>query len=209
MGVSGTGLTLAALSDEASGFRFPFAPRRSLFRLAPRMSLISRFFSLLALAVALASCQTGGLSPAQLQQLEYRRMAIAAEPRGDYYIGRRFHIDRTHFWGYVRKPGESWDNSRLVVLNERFMKQPDRYPEMPEGDTPAYGFDHNTEYRLWGYFSGRKVYDPNSNMILPEFVLQRHELKDSSPGWLFRPDEKFDGVHLFRGEVGATPGKRY
>ena len=209
MGVSGMGLTLAALSDEASGFRFPFAPRRSLFRLAPRMSLISRFFSLLALAAALASCQTGGLSPAQLQQLEYRRMAIAAEPRGDYYIGRRFHIDRTHFWGYVRKPGESWDSSRLVVLNERFMKQPDRYPEMPEGDTPAYGSDHNTEYRLWGYFSGRKVYDPNSNMILPEFVLQRHELKDSSPGWLFRPDEKFDGVHLFRGEVGATPGRRY
>lgn len=173
------------------------------------MSLIPRYLSLMAAAAALASCQTGGLSPAQLQQVEYRRMAIAVEPPGDYYIGRRFHIDRTHFWGYVRRPGESWDKSRLVVLSERFMKQPDRHPEMPEGDTPAYGSDHNTEYRLWGYFSGRNVYDPNSNMILPEFVLQRHELKDTSPGWLFRPDEKFDGVHLFRGEVGATPGKRY
>ena len=91
-------------------------------------------------------------------------------------------------------------------MNERFARQPDRYPEMPEGDTPAYGFDHNTEYRLWGYFSGRKIYDPNSNMALPEFVLQRHEVKDSSPGWLFRPDEKFDGSHLFRAEPGSSPG---
>jgi len=170
------------------------------------MSLLRRFFSLLSLPLLLVSCQTGGLTPAQQQQVEYRRLAIATEPPGNYFIGRRFHIDKTHFWGYVRRPGESWDRSRLVVMNERFARQPDRYPEMPEGDTPAYGFDHNTEYRLWGYFSGRKIYDPNSNMALPEFVLQRHEVKDSSPGWLFRPDEKFDGSHLFRAEPGSSPG---
>lgn len=164
------------------------------------------FFS--ALPLLLSSCQTGGLSPAQQQQVEYRRMAVAAEPRGDYYIGRRFHIDKTHFWGYVRRPGQGWDQSRLVVVSERLARQPDRFPEMPEGDTPAYGYDHNTEYRLWGYFSGRKVYDPNSNMILPEFVLQRHEVKDTSPGWLFRPDEKFDGARLLRAEPGSTPGGR-
>jgi len=167
--------------------------------------LLTAFASLL-----LSSCQTGGaLDAAGQQQVKYRRLAIASEPPGDYWVGRRFHIDKTHFWGYVRRPGESWDNSRLVVMNERFCRQPDRFPELPSGDGPAYGSDHNTEYRLWGSFSGRKVYDPNSNMILPEFMLQRYEVKDASPGWLFKPNEKFDGVHLFRGEVGATPGKRY
>jgi len=158
---------------------------------------------LLSLAVLLTACQSttrGG------PQVEQRRMAIAAEPPGDYYVGRRFHIDKTHFWGYVRRPGESWDRSRLVVLNERFTKQPDRLPEIPGGDGPAYGSDHNHEYRLWGHFSGRRVYDPNSNMILPEFVLQRAELKNTSPGWLFKPDERFNGTQLLRGERGSTPG---
>ena len=26
-----------------------------------------------------------------------------------------------------------------------------------------------------------------------------------SPGWLFRPDERFNGRQLLRGEAGATP----
>lgn len=165
--------------------------------------------ALLVVSLLLSACQTGSSDPRFAQQLEYRRMSIASEPAGDYFVGRRFHIERLHFWGYVRRPGENWDKSRLVVMNEKFMKQPDRYPEVPSGDGPAYGSDHNTEYRLWGQFSGRKIYDPNSNMVLPEFVLQRYEVKDTSPGWLFKPDEKFDGTHLFRGEYGATPGARY
>jgi hypothetical protein len=166
-------------------------------------------FLLLAISVLLCSCQTGGMGGGDPVQLEYRRLSIASEAPGDYYVGRRFHINCTHFWGYVRRPGESWDKSRLVVMNEKFMKQPDRYPEIPAGDGPAYGDDHNTEYRLWGEFSGRKVYDPNSNLQLPEFVLRRYEVKDQSPGWLFRPNEKFNGQQLLRGEPGATPGKKY
>ena len=165
--------------------------------------------ALLVVSLLLSSCETGSSDPRFAQQLEYRRMSIASEPQGDYFVGRRFHIERLHFWGYVRRPGESWDKSRLVVMSEKFMKQPDRYPEVPSGDGPSYGSDHNTEYRLWGYYSGRKTYDPNSNMVLPEFVLQRYEVKNDSPGWLFKPDEKFDGTHLFRGEYGATPGARY
>jgi hypothetical protein len=153
--------------------------------------------SLLLCTFILVSCQSeGGGDP---RQLEYRRLSIASEPPGDYFVGRRFHIERTHFWGYVRRPAESWD---------KFMKQPDRYPEVPNGDGPAYGSDHNTEYRLWGYYSGRKAYDPNSNLMLPEFVLQRYEVKNESPGWLFKPNEKFTGNRLLRGEPGATPGGR-
>jgi hypothetical protein len=158
----------------------------------------------------LAACSTTSSSsdPRSAQELEYRRLSIASEPRGDYYIGRRFHIERTHFWGYVRRPGETWDKSRLVVLNEKFQRAPDRLPEIPSGMGPAYGYDHNYQYRLWGHFSGRKVYDPNSNLILPEFVLQRYELITESPGWLFKPGERFDGRHLLRHEPGAVPGGR-
>lgn len=162
-----------------------------------------RRLGLPVLLLAAASCAT--TDPRSEQALQYRRMEIAAEAPGNYFIGRRFHIPNTHFWGYVRRPGESWDKSRLVVVNERFMRQPDRYPEIPSGDGPAYGSDHNREYRLWGYFTGRRVYDPNSNMALPEFMLQRYEVKSLSPGWLFKPNERFNGSQLLRGEPGSTP----
>ena len=158
-------------------------------------------------ALSLSSCETGQPTMSG-PQVEMRKMEIAAETPGDYYVARRFHIDRTHFWGYVRRPGESWDRAKLVVLNERIQKSPDRLPEMPGGEGRAFGYDHNYEYRFWGHFSGRRVYDPNSNLLLPEFVLQRYELKNEHPGWLFKPNERFDGQRLLRGEVGASPGGR-
>ena len=157
----------------------------------------------------LAACESTGGGSVDPMQLEYRRLSIASEPPGNYFVGRRFHLQQRHFWGYVRRPGESWDQSRLVVINEKFAKQPDRYPEIPSGDGPAYGSDHNREYRLWGYFSGRRVYDPNSDLMLPEFVLQRYELKNESPGWLFKPNEKFNGQYLLRDEPSARPGARF
>jgi hypothetical protein len=166
------------------------------------MSRLASCF-LFGLALVLTACSS--TSPRQQQLIEYRRMEIAAETPGDYYIGRRFNIERTHLWGYVRRPGQSWHQSKLVMMNEKHMRQPDRYPEMPSGDGPAFGSDHNREYRLWGYYSGRRVYDPNSNLALPEFVLQRYEVKNTSPGWLFNPGERFNGKQLLRGEAGSTP----
>ncbi len=158
---------------------------------------------LLTAALLVSSCQT--TDPRTRQLIEYRRLEIAAETPGNYFIGRRFHIPNTHFWGYVRRPREPWAASRLVMVNERFMRQPDRLPEIPSGDGMAYGSDHNREYRLWGYFTGRRVYDPNSNMALPEFMLQRYEVKSYSPGWLFQPKERFNGSQLLRAEPGSTP----
>ncbi len=165
---------------------------------------------LFSLAQLLTSCQTTSSSGSGggSVQAQARRAVIAAEPPGDYYVGRRFHIARTQFWGYVRRPGESWDKSRLVIMSEKFARQPDRLPEVRGDGGPIYGSDHNHEYRLWGRFSGRRVYDPNSNLILPEFTLERYQLTNASPGWLFKPDEKFDGERLLRGEVGSTPGGR-
>lgn len=164
-----------------------------------------RFHSPLLLllpVLLLASCAVG---PDVGPLIEARRAAIAAEPPGDYYIGRRFHIERTHFWGYLRRPRQGWETAKLVVMSERQKSAPDRLPEMPSGDGAAFGFDHNHEYRIWGRFSGRRIYDPNSNLILPEFVLQNYQPLNSSPGWLFDPREKFNGAQLLRNEPDALP----
>jgi hypothetical protein len=156
--------------------------------------------------LGLTSCATtgSGLSGNAAAQMATRQAQIAQEPAGDYWVGRRFHIERTHLWGYLRRPGESWDKSRLVILSERVTSQPDRLPETANSDL-RYGYDHNCEYHFWGEFSGRRIYDPNSNLILPEFTLRRHKLVSTSPGWLFRPGERFNGNQLLRAELGANP----
>ncbi|MBK8035895.1 MAG: hypothetical protein IPK22_01985 [Verrucomicrobiaceae bacterium] len=160
-----------------------------------------RLLLLLATAGLLASCA----SSARNSEMDAtRRAAIAAEPRGNYFVARRFHIDHTHFWGYVRRPGESWDKSKLVCINERYCKIPDRLPEQPASG-PGYGYDHNYEYHFTGEFSGRKIFDPNSNMVLPEFILKSHKLVSQKPGYLFKPNERFNGSQLLRAEAGAVP----
>ena len=122
---------------------------------------------------------------------------IKAEPRGDYYIGRRWVTHKTHFWGYVRRPGESWEKAKLVVMKEDLARQPDRLPEVPQG-AHGFGFDHNYEYKLKGRFTGEDVYDPNSNWFLPWFQLESYELISANPGWLFSPDATYDPKKLPR-----------
>ena len=160
-------------------------------------------------SLLLSGCATGtgggASSPQAALQLATRSRQIAAEPRGDYYIGRRFHIPHTHFWGYLRSPGQPWSASRLVIMNERYANIPNRLPEMPYDGGEAYGDDHNREYRIFGRYTGRRVFDPNSNMVLPEFELRRAELINEAPGFLFTPGERFNGRQLFRREPGSTP----
>lgn len=151
---------------------------------------------LLLSCLLLSNC----VDPMVQQRIDERRLSITSEPRGDYYIGRRFYIERTQFWGYIRRPGQSWDDSRLVLINENRKLAPDRLPEMPLDGGPAHGFDHNREYKMSGHFTGRKVYDPNSDLYLPEFMLTSWEVRNESPGWLFHPTEKSDGQHLLRYE---------
>ncbi len=120
-----------------------------------------------------------------------RKAQIAAEPKGNFYYGRRYYVDKTRFWGYIRKPGQSWDNSKLVLMNERSKKVPDRLPENgPAGAN--YGHDQNYEYRITGGYTGRKAYDPNSNSLLPEFRPTSFTLLNKKPGWLFSPRDYYD-----------------
>jgi hypothetical protein len=152
---------------------------------------------LLGLTFLLAACEDNTLLQ---QQITARNAAIAEEEPGDYFIGRRYYIEHTQFWGYLRRPGQSWDDSKLVIMNENQKLAPDRLQELPSGDGLAHGFDHNREYKIFGHFTGHKVYDPNSDLFLPEFLLTGWEVRNESPGWLFKPNEKYDAQHLLRWE---------
>jgi hypothetical protein len=104
---------------------------------------------------------------------------IAAEPAGDYFIGRRYYKPDYKFWGYIRKPGQPWSTAELVMLNEKQKLAPDR-------ERLDFGSDNNYEYKLYGSFSGDKVYEPASNGVYPEFVLKGYELISANPTPIFK-----------------------
>ena len=125
----------------------------------------------------------------------HRANKIASEPKGNFYIGRRYFVNKTRFWGYLRKPGQSWDSSKLVMMNESKITVPDRLPESaPKGKN--YNFDQNYEYRITGSYTGRKAYDPNTNLFLPEFKPTSFKLIDSDPGWIFSSNDYYDPMRI-------------
>src|SRR5438309_285786 len=129
-------------------------------------------------ALCLTSCVT--TPPAGIQQARIdMSQRIASEPPGDYFIGRRYYKPDFKFWGYVRKPGQPWSTAQLVMLNEKQKLAPDR-------ERVDIGSDNNYEYKLYGYFSGDKVYEPASNTIYPEFVLKGYELISMNPPPIFK-----------------------
>jgi hypothetical protein len=130
-----------------------------------------------AMLFLLAGCQTpeSGIQTAKIAMAQ----RIAAETPGDYYIGRRYFKPDFKFWGYVRKPGQPWSTAQLVMLNEKQKLAPDR-------EQVKFGFDNNYEYKLYGSFSGDKVYEPASNHVYPEFVLKGYELISTNPPPIFK-----------------------
>ena len=123
----------------------------------------------------------GTTEPSGIQQVKINSAAkIAAEPPGDYFIGRRYFKGSVFkFWGYVRKPGQPWNTAQLVVLNEKEKLAPDR-------ETRTFGSDNNYEYKLIGNFSGQTVYEPASNGFYPEFVLKGYEVISTNPAPIFK-----------------------
>src|SRR5438132_12514258 len=128
-------------------------------------------------ALLLSGCETmpQGIQQARIEMAQH----IAAEPTGDYFIGRRYYKPDYKFWGYVRRPGQPWSTAELVMLNEKQKLAPDR-------ERLDFGSDNNYEYKLYGYFSGDKVYEPASNGIYPEFVLKGYELISTNPPPIFQ-----------------------
>src|SRR5216110_755849 len=133
--------------------------------------------NLLLGAIFLGSCQTmpQGIHQARIEMAQH----IAAEPAGDYFIGRRYYKPDFKFWGYIRRPGQPWSTAQLVMLNEKEKLAPDR-------ERLEFGSDNNYEYKFYGSFSGQTVYEPASNGFYPEFVLKRYELISTNPAPIFR-----------------------
>jgi hypothetical protein len=65
------------------------------------------------------------------------------------------------------------------MLNEKGKLAPDR-------EQLEFGNDNNYEYKLYGDFSGDKVYEPASNSVYPEFVLKGYELISTNPTPIFK-----------------------
>jgi len=120
-----------------------------------------------------------------------RKAQIAAEPKGNFFYGRRYFVNKTRFWGYIREPGKSWNSSRLVLMNEELSRVPDRLPE--SGSLGKhFGYDQNYEYRVTGQFTGKKGYDPNSNTFFPIFRPTGFQLVNRNPGWIFSQEDYYD-----------------
>jgi hypothetical protein len=125
----------------------------------------------------LAACST---MPEGIQQARVAvANRIASEAPGDYFIGRRYYKPDFKFWGYVRRPGQPWSTAQLVMLNEKEKLAPDR-------QALSFGSDNNYEYKLYGFFSGERVYEPASNTIYPEFVLKNYEIISTTPPPIFK-----------------------
>jgi hypothetical protein len=134
------------------------------------------FLGMVLPMLLLAGCET---TPAGIQAARVAMaQKYAAETPGDYFIGRRYYKPDYKFWGYIRRPGQPWSESQLVMLNEKQKLAPDR-------ERLDFGSDNNYEYKLYGYFSGDKVYEPASNTIYPEFVLKSYELISTDPPPIF------------------------
>ncbi len=157
------------------------------------LSAAWKFFVIGAGCLLLTQCgsTSGGAGNMGGPTAEERRAQIASEPTGDFYYGRRYYIEKTRFWGYLRKPRQQYGNGKLVVFREDRMKSPDRFSEGGSSGQ-RYAFDNNYEYKIRGNYTGKEVYDPNSNQFLPEFMLTGYEVVNRNPGWIFRPDDRYD-----------------
>ena len=126
---------------------------------------------------------------------EQRQLDIASEPSGNFYYGRRYFVSKTRFWGYVRRPRQPWSEAKLVVMNESIRPQPDRLPE--DGPYNArHGMDQNFDYKITGSYTGRKIYDPASNLFLPEFKASSFQVIDREPGWIFSPNDRYNPTKI-------------
>lgn len=160
------------------------------------MRHLTRILPLL-LTVVLTHCggSLGGGPNMGGPTVEERNAKIAGEPTGDFYYGRRYFVNKTRFWGYLRKPREPWSKAKLVMFHEGRKTNPDRYPENgPPGQ--RYAFDNNFEYKVYGRYIGREAYEPNSDQFLPVFQLNGYQVVDRQPGWLFRPDDHYDPYQI-------------
>ena len=150
---------------------------------ASRTSTVRALFpALCLLALTLPGCETPIVYQSQQDRSAITAL-IAKETPGNYFIGRRFYKVDYKMWGWVKKPGEPWKQSQLVMFNEQRKLAPDR-------ERKDIGSDNNFEYKLDGHFSGEKVYEPASDSFYPEFVLTGATVISTNAPLIF-PDQRW------------------
>lgn len=160
-----------------------------------KWALLSGFCLLLCHCGGTSGGGTGGSPNMGGPTAEERSAAIASEPTGDFLYGRRYYVEKTRFWGYLRKPRQAASSAKLVIFREDRKHNPDRLSENgPSG--ARYGFDQNYEYKIRGNYTGETAYDPNSNQFLPVFMLSGYEVVNRNPGWLFSPSDHYDPLRV-------------
>ena len=160
---------------------------------------------ILVSCLVLTACET--LNDGSQHRTAAMNEAIRAEAPSDYFIGRRMFKKNYKVWGWVRRPQQSWKQAQLVMFNEQKTLAPDRAraaeyfakgKAYEDRARATIGTDNNYEYRLQGYFSGNKVYEPASNMIFPEFVLTGYELRSQNPPNIYhRPIQNRPESNIF------------
>lgn len=136
-----------------------------------------------------------------------REKAIARETPGDYFVGRRYYVPLTRFWGYLRKPGESWRKARLVIMDESVVRTPDRGYEPPVKGA-SLGRDRNVEYTIKGRYTGETAYEPSTNQVLPVFRATEYKVRNTRPGFLFTPSEEYSIEYItLRPEIMPNPSQ--
>ena len=152
---------------------------------------------LVFLALSLSGCETTSPGPSTGSDASARaalQQAIANEPPGDYWIGRRYYNSNYKFWGYIRRPRESWKTARLVVLNEQAKFSPDRALN-------TMGIDNNSEYKIHGRFTGDTIYESASNSFYPEFIATSFELISTNPTSIFPVGYRSNGVDIIKPDL--------
>lgn len=121
--------------------------------------LLSAAFVLLAVG-----CAT---TPSSENSYDVSAAELNANPPA-YWLAQRVGYTNLQVWGWVKRPDESWDDARLVLLKEDKCLAPHR----SLGDRMA---DQNVRYKLYGHYWERKGYEPVMNKLLDVFVLERYE----------------------------------
>ncbi len=152
---------------------------------------------LILVALSLSGCETTSPGPSTGADESSRaalRQSIANEPLGDYWIGRRYYNANYKFWGYIRRPRESWKSARLVVLNEQAKFAPDRALNQM-------GIDNNSEYKIQGRFTGETIYESASNAFYPEFIATSFQVISTNPTSIFPVGYRVTGTEIMKPDL--------
>lgn len=150
--------------------------------------MMRKLFTVTAAVLVLSQCNS---LKSDCEAIRLREEQIATEQKGDYYVGRRYYVPLTRFWGYLRQPGQSWRTAQLVIMDESVVRTPDRGYEPPVAGA-VFGTDQNIEYTISGSYTGENAYDPSTDQVLPVFKATTYSVRNSKPGFLFKPSEKYD-----------------